>query len=363
MTGNSSRNRALIKTEILCLGLRPVADVDRGRRGGAGPSGGRYILVDKGFCVNAPMQGAFVNASPLELVESDGGWAILKKGSEYARAEFVPKPMFYERYTSEGIHMWKVALLHGTDCLASTVYQRCAYWLSGRACKFCGIELSLRYGSTVEVKTRSNLRDVLSAALEEGLVKHVTLTVGTPLTPDKGAFILAEAVRGIRDVAKIPVHVQLEPVERKNLKLLRDSGVDTIGIHVESFDPRVLESVCPGKPRIDRFLEAWRTAVDLFGEGQVSSYIIAGLGESDESIVDGAKRLSKIGVIPYLVPLRPTPGTPMGGCAPPSPSRMAELYDRVVMAMKDLGIDPTKNAAGCVRCGACSALNEFYRCL
>jgi len=357
---SSSRSLALVKTEILCLGLRTTVEVDRGRKGGAGPAGGRYILVNDGFCVNAPMQGSFVEASPLELVDRHEEWVIRKHGKTYATAKFVPRPRFYDRSTSDGIPLWKVALLHGEDCLASTVCQRCVHWRRGAACEFCGIELSLSRGSTIEVKTRSHLREAAEAALEEGAVRHVTLTVGTTGTPDKGALLLTEAVRGVRDVSGVPIHVQLEPVEKKYLEALRDLGADTIGIHVESFDKRVLARACPAKPKVEGFIGAWRTAVDLFGENQVSSYIIAGLGESDESIIEGAKTLSEIGAIPYLVPIRPTPGTPLEKLRPPAPPRMARLYEQVATVMRDRGVDPTRNKAGCVRCGACSALSEFY---
>jgi radical SAM protein (TIGR04043 family) len=360
---NASLRKAQIKTEILCLGLRPTTEIDRGRRGGAGPAGGRYILAANDLCVNAPMQGSFVDVSPLELAERDGEWVITKEDKTYTKAQFVPRPRFYDKSTLNGTPVWKIALLHGRDCLASTVYQRCIHWARGNACKFCGIELSLKYGSTIEVKTRSHLRDAAQAALEDGVIRHATLTVGTTETPDKGALLLAEAVRGIRDVSEIPIHTQLEPVERKYLEVLRDSGANTVGIHAESFDPRILAKVCPAKPKVEAFLGAWRTAVDLFGEKQVNSYIIAGLGESDESIAYGAKTLSEMGVIPYLVPLRPILGTQMESLAPPSPTRMARLYKQTVTVMRDQGVDPAKNMAGCVRCGACSALGEFYESL
>jgi len=144
----------------------------------------------------------------------------------------------------------------------------------------------------------------------------------------------------------------------KYIELLHKAEADTIGIHVESFDPEVRSRVCPTKPTMDSFVSAWEMAVDLFGAGQVSSMIIAGLGESDESIIQGAEILANMGVVPLLVPLRPIIGTPLGKARPPSPERMIELYTTLGEMLRTSKGNVLENKAGCVRCGGCSALTD-----
>lgn len=257
--------------------------------------------------------------------------------------------------------MWKVALMHGTDCLATTVCQKCTYWITGDNCKFCGIELSLKSGATIPVKTPTQFLEAVEAAVEEQVCSHITLTTGTTESPDRGSRLLAETVGEVKAHQNVPIHVQVEPPEGdKYLDMLAEAGADTIGIHAESFDQRVLKEVCPGKARtnLNRYFEAWKRSIELFGENQVSSYIIAGLGESDESILTGAEELTRIGAIPYLVPLRPIVGTAFENKRPPSPSRMLPLYEKVAEILKTYGADPSENKAGCVRCGSCSAIKE-----
>jgi biotin synthase-related radical SAM superfamily protein len=92
---------------------------------------------------------------------------------------------------------------------------------------------------------------------------------------------------------------------------------------------------------------------------QVSSYVIAGLEESDESIIEGSKLLAKLGVYPFIVPLRSVPGSDMENEKPPNPDRMRYIYEQVAEILHGGGISWRKNKAGCVRCRACLALPDF----
>lgn len=352
-------NSTLLKIELLCRGARTKESMDKGRKSGAGPTGGRYFTLQDGTCIEIPLQGRFVKNSPFTLIQTNKNWLILRDNQPVAEAKIVSNPAFYEKTTSDGVPMRKIAVLHGNDCLASTVYSKCIYWSQRKQCKFCGIELG--HKNRITIKKPHQLGEVAKEALKEGVAKHITLTTGTPLGPDKGALLLAAATKGIKEHVNMPVHVQLEPPKNtKFLEMLYDVGVDTIGIHVESFDKRVLSEVCPMKTKLDDYFTAWKSAVKIFGEGQVSSFIIAGLGETDTSILEGAQKLARIGVVPYLLPLRPIAGTAFENVSPPSPQRMVKLYREVCQTLHDYGVDPRKNRAGCVRCNACSALTEAF---
>jgi len=352
-------NFTRLKIELLCRGARTQENIDRGRKGGAGPTGGRYFILPDETCVEIPLQGKFVESSPLTLVQKDGKWRVLRGVWSLVEVKPVPRPQFYEKATSNGTPMRKVAVLHGKDCLASTVYSKCVHWSSGRQCKFCGIELWHR--ERLIKKQPNQLGEVAEEAFKEGAAKHVTLTTGTPPRPDKGALMLTEATKAIKERVKMPVHVQLEPSQNTEfLERLHHAGVDTVGIHIESFDPKVLNSVCPAKSNVKDYSKAWKNAVELFGQYQVSTFVIAGLGETDDSILLGAEKAARIGVIPYLLPLRPVAGTIFEKVRPPSHTRMIKLYRSVAETLHRVGLDPRKNKAGCVRCGACAALHEAF---
>ncbi len=357
-----NKSVAELKIDLLSYGMRSEPEEAKGRRGGAGPAGGRFFRLKDGSCVNVPLWPEFTEKSPYLLK----GGKVYFNNTWLDEVELIPIPQFYSQLTSDNIPMKKIALLHGLDCIASTVVQTCIYWKMNLPCQFCGIELSLQAGETTAVKTPTQLREVIGAALEEHVCRHVTLTIGSLPRPDKGAGIFVDIVREIKHHFDIPIHVQLEPpANPKYLENLHTIGVDTIGIHIESFDPKILHAVCPGKLHIpfEQYKQAWQAAVNLFGEGQVSSYILAGLGESDQSILAGAKLLLELGVIPYVVPFRPIIGTPLGGHPAPSSTRLTTLFSQLAGLVRDFHIDPTQNKAGCVRCGACSPLIEAVKYL
>ena len=62
---------------------------------------------------------------------------------------------------------------------------------------------------------------------------------------------------------------------------LANMGVDSVGIHIESFDPEVRKVVVPGKSSISEevYFQAFKDAVSVFGKNQVSTFVILGLGE------------------------------------------------------------------------------------
>jgi radical SAM protein (TIGR04043 family) len=352
-----------LKVELLCLGAR-VPGMDKGRKAGAGPAAGGMFLFGN-TVANVPTQSWFVSTSPYSVspeTEDENGknYVIKRNGERIAEVRF-PRAKFQELKTKEGIPYDKIALLHGADCLATTTIQTCVYWNTPKRCKFCAIELSLKSGATIARKKPEDLAEVAIAAKKLDHVTHVTLTTGTTPTPDKGINHLAETARAIKEATGLPIHVQFEPPKELSMIDVLYDAVDTVGIHVESFDREVLKEVAPCKVEIpfQHYVDAWKRSVDIFGDNQVSSYVIAGLGESDESIIEGSKLLAELGVYPFIVPLRPIPGSLLENEKPPSPDRMHGIYARVVEILHDNGVSWRKNKAGCVRCRACSALTDF----
>ncbi|TDA29940.1 MAG: MSMEG_0568 family radical SAM protein, partial [Hadesarchaea archaeon] len=323
----------------------------RGRKGGVGPSGGRCMVFADGVVLNVPLRGNFVSRSPFELRE---GW-IWRGEERLVRVSLLPLPKFYRKKTSDGIPMHRVAKLHGRDCLATTLLSSCWRWAQGKACKFCAIQV---YGEKDPLirKTPEQLVEVAKAALEEGLVKHLLITTGTLATPDRGARVLAETVRKIREKVDLPTEVHLEPPEDpESLEELKEAGVDTVGMHLEFYDERVRRRVCPGKAEVPReqYFRRWREAVEIFGKWQVNSFLLIGLGESHMSLVEGVRAMLEMGVFPRPVPFRPTPGTPLGEVSPPKPSTLEKLLSEVEGEYRRAGALSAHIKSGCARCRAC----------
>jgi radical SAM protein (TIGR04043 family) len=349
--------------DIQNKGLRTEGFIEGGRRGGAGPSDDHAFLWGN-QAVMLPTLNGPAEHSPYFLAKNDSGFTLQYNGKTLMKMNPVKRPKFYGLSTKDGIPYHKIAVLHGSDVLASTVIQSCIRWAPKQRCKFCAIGHSLEQGNTIAIKTPEQLAEVVQAAEKLDGIKHITLTTGTPNETDRGALYLAECVKGIRKVSRLPIQVQCEPPEDEHLyQVLKDAGADNIGLHVESFDEEVRRKMMPSKSNIslETYFKAFEKAVAVFGKNQVSTYVIVGMGESLEATVAGCERAAKIGVYPFVVPLRPLRGTLLENAEPPSSELMEEVYRRVAAVLKKEAISSEKSAAGCAKCGACSALASFEK--
>ena len=349
-----------IITEVQSLGIRAPAKTDM-RNGGAGPAEGcTFLFADK--AVNVPMGQPYVLQSPYQLKPQGNDYLLLKEGRECCQLSLPSRPKFYAYSSHQGLDYPKIAILHGKDCLASTVLQSCSYWETPAQCAFCAIGVSLANKQTILKKSPQQLAEVAQKAKELDRIKHVVLTTGTASPPGEEIWHLANCARAIKEKADLPVHVQFAPPQDLSLlSLLKDSGVDTVGIHIESLNPQVLEKMAPAKAKIGirDYEKSWKRAVQIFGANQVSSFLIAGLGEKLDSIISGSEILADMGVYPFIVPLRPIKGSKLEDCQPPAPEFMVQVYEKVAEVLTRKGLAASRSLAGCVRCSACSALDLY----
>jgi radical SAM protein (TIGR04043 family) len=352
--------------ELQSLGVRVEdetgGDGVPGRRGGAGPSDAGFLWV-RGLPLTVPMHAEYAQRSPYTLRIGARG-ARLERGGEYVAPVVVPpRPRIYDMQTADGVPYWKIALLH-LDSIASTVVQKCIYWDTPEQCGFCGIELT-RGEQTIPVKTPAQLAEVCTAARDLDGAVDVTLTTGSINRRDRGALYISRCAAAIKERSgDMPVQVQFEPPDDPAvLRQVRDAGVDAVGIHIETFDPEVLARVAPGKAQcgVDGYFRTWEHAVEVFGRGRVTTYVILGMGERRELIEEGCRRAIEMGVYPFVVPLRPVPGTLMADVPPPDPDEVAAVYRSVSAMLADHGLDHLEAAAGCARCQACSGLSAWER--
>jgi radical SAM protein (TIGR04043 family) len=347
-----------LRAELAVRGLRAAPPVRR--RAGAGPSDDGHWQLTGECAATLPL----APRSPFAL---DAHGRLTRDGVvvEDVMVEAVERPRFYDLTTDDGVRYDQLARLHGRDVLATTVVQTCIRYTSADTrCRFCTIEESLRAGATTQVKRPEELAEVAAAAVKLDGVRQMVMTTGTSGGADRGAKHLSKCVRAVKDaVPGLPIQVQIEPpVELAWIDKLRDAGADAIGIHIEALDQDVRERWTPGKATVSvrRYEEAWARALAAFGPNRVSTYLLVGLGEDPDELVDGAKRLIALGIYPFVVPLRPLGGSlaHADGVEAPPPEVLAEVTRRVGGALARAGMRGRDQVAGCAACGACSALQH-----
>ncbi len=336
------------------------------RRGGAGPSDHKAITID-GMTVMVPVHTAPAFESPYLVEKPDalGRSQISRDGVTLASVSFPPRPRFYDLTTADGVPYWKIAVLHGRDVLATTVLQTCIRYQSrSKTCRFCAIGQSLAAGRTIERKTPDQLAEVAKAAVELDGVTHMVMTTGTPPGEDRGAAILADSAAAVKAAVELPIQGQCEPPDENIwFARMKDAGIDALGMHLEVVTADLRAQIMPGKAQvsIERYLDAFAAAVPVFGRGQVSTYILAGLGDTKEAILATCERLIALGVYPFVVPFVPISGTPLESHPAPSPAFMHEILQPLATMLRTGGLQATDIKAGCGKCGACSALSTYER--
>ncbi len=359
---------AQLINELQSCGVRLV-DPKAGhesRRGGAGPSDHKAITIDS-MTVMVPVHTAPAFESPYVVEKPDalGHSSISRGGVTLGSVSFPMRPRFYDRSTADGIPYWKIAVLHSRDVLATTVLQSCTRYQSRtKTCQFCAIGQSLAASWTIERKTPQQLAEVAKAAVELDRVKHMVMTTGTPPGRDRGAAILADSARAVKKVVDLPIQGQCEPPDDDVwFERMKAAGIDALGMHLEALSPDLRARIMPGKAQVslERYFAAFAAAVPVFGRGQVSTYILAGLGDPKEAVLSTCDKLIALGVYPFVVPFVPISGTPMESHPPPSPAFMHAILGPLALMVRAGGLQATDIKAGCGRCGACSALASYER--
>ena len=352
--------------ELQSYGLRLV---DRkvgaqSRRGGAGPSDHKAMTIN-GRTVMVPIHTAASHESPYTSRRpgADGFSVIERDGVFVGRMSYPSQPRFYGLQTFDGIPYSKIAVLHSKDVLATTVLQTCIRYQSRtKTCQFCAIGQSLAAGRTVAHKSPEQLAEVARAAVLLDGVKHMVMTTGTPNATDRGAAVLCESAFAVKASVDLPIQAQCEPPDDDRwFERLRASGVDALGMHIEAVTPAIRERIMPGKASVplERYMKAFEAAVPVFGRGQVSTYILAGLGDTSQAILAMASELVKRGVYPFVVPFVPISGTPLEDHPSPPPAFMHEILAPLAGMLREAGMRSDTIKAGCGKCGACSALSTY----
>jgi radical SAM protein (TIGR04043 family) len=361
----STETRQLM-TELQSRGLR-LSEPNVGapsRRGGAGPSDHKAVIID-GHTIMVPVHTSTAWESPyLSAAPDSGGRSELRRdGVPITQIRFPLQPRFYALQTFDGVPYHHIATLHGTDVLATTVLQTCIRYESRRkACRFCAIGQSLAAGRTIAHKTPEQLAEVARAAVLLDGVKHMVMTTGTPNATDRGAKVLCDSAFAIKAAVALPLQGQCEPPDDDRwFERMKAAGIDSLGMHLEAVTQEVRHRIMPGKSTVpvERYLEAFCAAVRVFGRGQVSTYILAGLGDTPVAILAMCEVLITLGVYPFVVPFVPISGTPLESHPAPAPDFMHSLLTPLGQMLKRAGLRSRDIKAGCGKCGACSSLSVY----
>lgn len=356
-----------LKVRLLTEGATLPESEWSGRKGGAGPVGGRYFILPNGRPCGVPIREGEMaerfRSAPLYPTDDPKIWIY----DDQIELEIIPRPKFYDLTTKDGIPYYHIALLHGSNCLATTVYQGCRYWSSGTQCKFCTIPVSYELGDTILEKTPEQILEVVQAAEEEDVIHSVLLTTGTTDSNDMGCKNLILIVRRIRETSKIPIAVQFEPpIDYMFIDELAQAGVNAVAMHLEIADEQIRQKICPGKSEHGSpslYIESWKYALTHFNRGQVSTYILHGLGEDVDITLNQIEEMAILGVIPVVAPVRPAIKSQLVNFTPKyigALNESVDFYKQIGKILYKWHLNPKQTLGGCHQCGGCTPIQEAF---
>ena len=150
----------------------------------------------------------------------------------------------------------------------------------------------------------------IETATNEGKIRRVCIQ--SLNYPD--VFTHLEAfVKEVKKHSAVAVSVSCQPVGREDIVRLVDAGVNRLGIALDAASEAIFNKV-KGKDAGGKYV--WQNqflllnqALDVLGEGNVSTHLIVGLGETEKDAVKLIQRCVDMGVLPALFAFTPVPGT------------------------------------------------------
>jgi biotin synthase-related radical SAM superfamily protein len=171
--------------------------------------------------------------------------------------------------------------------------------------------------------------DGLESAVRDGQIRRVCLQALN--YPEVFGHLLA-FVKAIYLRVKVSVSISCQPLNRENMRRLAEAGVERIGIPLDAATEELFSKVkgrLVGGPYVwDEQFRLLSEAVQIFGNGEVSTHLIVGLGETEKEMVETIQKCVGMGVLPALFAFTPIPGTALENNSQPS----VPAYRRVQLA-------------------------------
>jgi len=354
-------NLLRLKAELLCKGIRLSDDLKpsgyRASKRASLSEGRCFNLYHNGrkIPVNAAVHEDFVKNSPFEY--DHGRKQLLRKGQPVIEAHIIEDPDWLLDELPDGTKMSDMFQLHASNAIATSLVNYCHFKDGGNGCKYCALDSA----EGVVKKEPVQIAAAVKHLEDEGLnFMELNLNAGTLPGVDRSANLYLEVIREVRKVSNIPIAAQIcPPQELKYIDMLKDAGLTTISFNLEIFDADSRQKICPGKSKVtvSHYLEALKYAIAVFGRGQVSSWLIAGL-EPKLRTIAGVMAVAETGAIPFVTVFRPLIGTELEDMLPPEVDDVIEIFEAVGQAVRKNKVNPQESRCGCVNCNCCSALFE-----
>lgn len=139
-------------------------------------------------------------------------------------------------------------------------------------------------------------------------------------------------VTSLKENTRLPISVDTCPISKDALYQLKRAGVERLSIPLDAATESIFNLVkgteVNGPYRWKKHFEAIENAINIFGEGNVGSNLIIGLGETEVEAVSLIQRLKDLKVFTSLFAFTPLKGTKFENVSQP----LLDSYRRIQVA-------------------------------
>jgi biotin synthase len=177
------------------------------------------------------------------------------------------------------------------------------------SCAYCGLSKQ-REG---EYKDKSFIRvtwptyelgEIINRIVErQNRIKRICVSM---ITNERAKKDVIEVVQRIREELDIPISLLITPtiVNKADLQNFKQSGVDRIGIAIDTATPELFEKFrgkeVRGPHKWSKYWKCFEEGVSVFGKRMVGAHWIVGLGETEKEMVTAIQKTYDIGGVTHL---------------------------------------------------------------
>lgn len=160
-------------------------------------------------------------------------------------------------------------------------------------------------------------------------------------------------IAAVKDATGLPVSGLLDPTVMNGsaaMKAIKAAGADRVGVAIDAATPELFDrhrgSGVKGPHNWDRYWQAVREAVEVFGPYKVGVHLIVGLGETEKEMIAAIDYAYRLGALTHLFSFFPEAGSLMENNRQPPLGQYRRvqlaryLINKGVISAKDLIYNP-----------------------
>jgi hypothetical protein len=298
----------IIKTDIINRGIKLNIDIVNLKGFFR-----NFFSLDDGTSITA----SYCKDSPFEIRNINNEYALYYNGQWLERINFTIIPEFIQSKSKKIPFLFR-----GSECAYLYPIAACAYFFCKEQCQYCGFNNAWDNSPTKPefIQNPYDYVDIINKAIEVNGLKHIKLTGGSLYNLKKEADIYVQFTKIIRENTNIKeIYAYPQAFKKEDSIRLLEAGVNEVCYDIEVWEEELWPKILPGKTKNigrDIWLERLIDAVEVFGEGHVSSSIVAGYElahpggfinyeQALQSNIEGFEWLISHGIEPVFFPWTP----------------------------------------------------------